>query len=232
MNYKNWNKETYKNFIKYLFELKDEKYKEMQKRIIKNERIKIIGIRVPILKKIAKEISKHNYIDFIRYNTHTYLEENLLHGLILGYIKVDEEKLLKHIDNFIPYIDNWETCDTVCANLKQFKKIDINIINNYLNNNPWSQRFGLVLLLDHYIKEENLDFIYNKCINIKTDEYYVKIAISWLLSICYIKHPKETLSFLKKTNLDKFTYNKTLQKMCESYRISKEQKEELRKMKK
>ncbi|MBR3230209.1 MAG: DNA alkylation repair protein [Bacilli bacterium] len=232
MNYKKWNKKTYEEFIKYLFTLKDEKYKEMQKRIIKNNNIKIIGIRIPTLKKIAKNISKENYIDFIKYNTHKYLEENILHGLILGYIKEDEIKLLKQIDKFIPYIDNWETCDTVCANLKQFKKLDINIIKKYINENPWSQRFGLVILLDHYIKEENLNFIYNTCKSINTEEYYVKMAISWLLSICYIKYPTNTLSFLKKTNLDKFTHNKTISKICDSKRIEKEEKEKLKLMRK
>ena len=227
MNYKKWNKKVYKEFLKYLFSLKDEKYKEMQKRIIKNNNIKIIGIRIPTLKKIARNISKEDYINFIKYNTHKYLEENILHGLILGYIKEDE-KLLKQIDKFIPYIDNWETCDTVCANLKQFKKLDINIIKKYINENPWSQRFGLVLLLDHYIKEENLNFIYNICKSINTEEYYVKMAISWLLSICYIKYPTNTLSFLKKTNLDKFTHNKTISKICDSKRIEKEEKEKLK----
>lgn len=231
MEYKKWNKKNYKEFIEYLFEIKDEKYKKLQENIIKNDKIKIIGIRVPILKKIAKEISKESYIDFIKYNTHTYLEENLLHGFILGYIK-EEEKLLNHINDFMPYIDNWETCDTVCANLKQFKKIDINITNRYINNNPWSQRFGLVLLLDHYIKKDNLQFIYDKCISIKTNEYYVKMAISWLLSICYIKYPKETLNFLKKANLDKFTHNKTISKICDSKRIEKEEKEKLKLMRK
>ena len=231
MNYKNWNKKIYKEFIKYLFTFKDEKYKEMQKRIIKNNNIKIIGIRIPILKKIAKEISKNNYIDFIKYNTHTYLEENILHGLLLGNIK-EKKELLNQIDIFIPYIDNWETCDTVCANLKQFKKMDIKLINIYINNNPWSQRFGLVLLLDHYIKKENLNFIYNTCKNIKTDEYYVNMAISWLLSICYIKYPKETLNFLKRANLGKFTHNKTISKICDSKRIDKTTKEKLKLMRK
>lgn len=232
MDYKNWNKKNYKDFIEYLLSLKDEKYKEMQMKIIKNENIKIIGIRIPILKKIAKEISKNNYNDFIKYNKHTYLEENILHGLILGYIKEDKEKLIKKIENFIPYIDNWETCDTVCANLKQFKNIDKKIINKLIKGNSWSQRFSLVLLIDHYIKKENLDYIFKTCTDIKTDEYYVKMAISWLLSICYIKYTKETLNFLKKANLDKFTYNKTISKICDSKRIDKIEKEKIKLMRK
>ena len=223
-------KKDYNDFINNLKNKTDIKYKELQKRIIKNEKIKIIGIRVPELKKISKSY-KNNYKDFIKYNNHNYLEENILHGLLLGYIK-DEEELLKEIDNFIKYIDNWETCDIVCANLKQFKKIDINIINKYINNNPWSIRFGLVLMLDHYIEEKNLNFIF-KCIKrIQNEEYYVKMAIAWLLSICYIKYPKETLTFLKTANLDKFTHNKTISKVCDSKRITKETKEMLKKLRK
>ena len=231
MNYNNWNKLTYDNFINYLFTLQDEKYKELQKKIIKNNNIKIIGIRIPTLKKIVKEISKNNYKDFIKYNKHKYLEENILHGLVLENIK-DQEILLKEINKFIKYINNWETCDIVCANLKQFKKININIISNYFNNNPWSQRFGLVLLLDHYVKEENLKFIFDKCNNIKSEEYYVKMAISWLLSICYIKYPSNTLTFLKTANLDKFTHNKTISKICDSKRVNIETKNMLKKLRK
>lgn len=232
MDYKNWNKNNYKVFIEYLLSIKDEKYKEMQEKIIKNEKIKVIGIRIPTLKSIAKEISKNNYNDFIKYNNHKYLEENLIHGLLLGYLKEDEVELIKRIDNFIPYIDNWETCDTVCANLKQFKKMDIKIVNKYLKGNNWSQRFGLVLLLDYYINYENLVFIYNKCTEIKTDEYYVKMAISWLLSFCFIKYPTETLNFLKTANFDKFTYNKTISKICDSKRVNKVVKEKLKLMRK
>ena len=232
MTYKKWNKETYNDFLKYLFTLKDDNYKKFQEKIIKNDNIKIIGIRVPILKKIAKDISKEDYKNFIKYNKHKYLEENILHGLILGYIKEDENDFLKQIDKFIPYIDNWETCDTVCANLKQFKKININAVNNYINKNPWSKRFGLVILINHYIKEENLEFIFNLCKNIKAEEYYVKMAISWLLSICYIKYPSNTLNFLKKANLDKFTHNKTISKICDSKRIEKKIKEKLKLMRK
>lgn len=224
-----WNKKTYEIFINKLKKQSDKKYKEMQKRIIKNDNIKIIGIRMPELKKIAQKIN--NYKNFIKYNKHIYLEENILHGLLLGKIK-EEKELLREINLFIPYIDNWETCDTVCANLKQFKKININVIKTYINKNPWSQRFGLVLLLDHYIKKEHLNIIYGICENIKTDEYYVKMAISWLLSICYIKYPEDTLNFLNKANLDKFTHNKTISKICDSKRINSETKEKLKKLRK
>lgn len=227
-----WNKTNYQKFIKYLKSNSEIEYRKFNQKIIANKNIKIIGIRVPKLKEIAKEISKGNYIEFIKYNTHKYYEENTLHGLILGYIKIDETSLLKMLDQFIPFIDNWSTCDTVCANLKQFKKIDINKINKYLNSsNPWSVRVGLVLLLDHYIKKDNLNYIFNACNSIKLDDYYVKMALAWLISICYIKYPENTLKYLKNNNIDKFTLNKTISKICDSHRISKLNKEKLKKIK-
>ncbi len=227
-----WNKTNYQKFIKYLKSNSEIEYRKFNQKIIANKNIKIIGIRVPKLKEIAKEISKGNYIEFIKYNTHKYYEENTLHGLILGYIKIDETGLLKMLDQFIPFIDNWSTCDTVCANLKQFKKIDINKINKYLNSsNPWSVRVGLVLLLDHYIKKDNLNYIFNACNSIKLDDYYVKMALAWLISICYIKCPENTLKYLKNNNIDKFTLNKTISKICDSHRISKLNKEKLKKIK-
>ena len=232
MNFKIENKNNYDKFINYLKNISDQKYKEFQKKIIKNDKIKIIGIRIPILKEIAKKISKEDYKLFIKLNKHKYLEENIIHGLILGYIKEDENQLLNKIDGFIQYIDNWETCDIICSNLKQYKKININVINNYINKNPWSQRFGLVLLLNYYIKKENLNYIFKTCKNIKTDEYYVKMAISWLLSISYIKYPQETLNFIKKANLDKFTHNKTISKICDSRRIKKVTKIKLKEIRK
>ena len=232
MNFKIENKNNYDKFINYLKNISDQKYKEFQKKIIKNDKIKIIGIRIPILKEIAKKISKEDYKLFIKLNKHKYLEENIIHGLILGYIKEDENQLLNKIDDFIQYIDNWETCDIICSNLKQYKKININVINNYINKNPWSQRFGLVLLLNYYIKKDNLNYIFKTCKNIKTDEYYVKMAISWLLSISYIKYPQETLNFIKKANLDKFTHNKTISKICDSRRIKKVTKIKLKEIRK
>ena len=227
-----WNKTNYKKFISYLKKISDEKYKNFHNKIIGNKNTKIIGIKVPILKKIAKDISKGNYISFIKENTHIYYEEIMIHGLILGYLKTDEKSLIKLIDEFTIYIDNWAVCDTVCANLKQFKNININKLDKYLNNtNPWVARVGVVLLLDHYMEKENLEYIFNTCNNIKINHYYVKMAISWLISICYIKYPERTLKYLKTNDLDKFTHNKAISKICDSIRINKITKEELKKLK-
>ncbi len=226
-----YTKETYQNFINELYKNKDEKYKEFHSKLLKNENITVIGIRTPGLKKLAKEISKNDYQSFIKQNTHKTYEECILHGLILGYIKIDEKELFKLIDDFIPYIDNWATNDLTVSNLKIFKTININKLNKYLkSNNPWEIRFGITLLLSYYIKEENLDKIFNICDSITSDHYYVKMANSWLISMCYIKYPKETHKYLQKNNLDKFTHNKAISKICDSYKVSKKDKDEVRKL--
>ena len=217
---------TYDDFIKYLYTLEDIKYRDFNKKIILKDNI--IGIRTDKLKYIARLISKNDYNKFIALNKHKLYEENLLHGLLLGYIKLDFNK-------FLPFIDNWAICDLTVSNLKIFKnnkELGLKEIKKYLkNSNTWINRFGYVLLLNYYVEDKYIDFIF-KSINNYKDEYYVKMAISWLISICYIKYKDKTLEFLKNNKLDKFTYNKSRQKIIESSRVSIDEKNMLRTMKK
>ena len=227
-----WDKNNYNDFIKYLKDLSESKYKDFHKKILNNNDIKLMGIRTPILRKLAKEISKGDYISFIKSNQHKYYEETLIHGLILGNLKIEDKNLFKLIDEFTIYIDNWATCDITCSNLKQFNNIDIKYINKYIkSNNPWIIRFGIVLLIDYYVKNEYLKSIFDICDKTNIDEYYVKMAIAWLISICYIKYPNITINYLKNNNLDKFTQNKSISKICDSYRVEKSTKNELKKLK-
>ncbi len=228
-----WNKENYQRLIDYMLENADIKYRDFQAKIIKDDNVNLIGIRIPDLKKIAKFISKNDYMEFIKLNRHEFYEENVLHGLILGYIKVPTDELLKLVDEFIPYIDNWATNDITDSNLKAFKTIDVSHVLNYVkSSNPWEVRFGFTLLLSHYVTECNLDIIFKACNDNKKTDYYVGMAIAWLLSVCYIKHPKKTKAYLLKNDLEKFTLNKTISKICDSYRVPKETKNELKKLRK
>jgi 3-methyladenine DNA glycosylase AlkD len=227
-----WNIDNYNKFINYLFSIKDETYSNFTFKLLKNDQIKIIGIRIPILKKMAKMISKTNYLEFIKLNKHEYLEEILLHGLVITYLN-DFLEAITLFNKYIKYIDNWSSCDTVVANFKLFKK-NLNAgfiyINKYLNNkNPWINRVGIVLLLDYYINDLYINEILNICDNITSDNYYVKMANAWLISMCLVKYYDKTYNFLLNNNLDNFTYNKTIQKALESYRIKS--KDELRKLK-
>ena len=225
---------NYNDLITNLYNMKDEKYKAFHQKLLKNDKINLIGIRTPELKKISKILSK-NYKYYIENNTHNTYEETLIHGLILGYTKIDFKDLLKELDNFIPYIDNWATCDLTVSNLKQFKKnqeLGFEYIKKCLKSkNYWKQRVGVVLLNSYYINDKYINKILELLINIKTDEYYLEMAIAWALSTCYIKYPNITINILKEKKLNKKIQNKTIQKIIESTRIDKKIKENLKQLK-
>ena len=224
-----WNKQTYAELIEYLYSNADETYRDFTRKLLNDNKTTVIGIRIPKLRKIARYIVKNDYKGFIKYNSHTTHEEKLLHGLILGYLKIDKEEVLKLIDEFMPHNNNWAINDTTTNNLKIFKNISLDYLDKYLkSNNPWETRFGLTLLISHYINEDNIDKILKICDNVKHDDYYVKMANAWLLSICYIKFSQKTLKYLMNNNLDKFTFNKTISKICDSYQVSKEDKNYLK----
>lgn len=226
-----WTKEDYNNFIKYLFTIKEENYKNFQEKIIPNK--KIIGIRTNKLKSIAKEIYKGNYQEFINQIKNNYYEENILYGLILTNIK-EITVLLIHLDKYKLIIDNWASCDLTVSNLKITKDNQelffYFILNNINNIYPYTRRLCYVLLLNYFIEKKYLNQIFNLC-NIESNDYYINMSIAWLLSICYIKYKKETLNYLKDNKLNKFTYNKTIQKIIESKQINKKEKDQLKNMK-
>ena len=187
----------YNDFLNELYKLQDLKYKEFHSSLILSDNL--IGVRTPELKIIAKNISKSDYKKFFKENKHKLYEENIIHGLVLGYLKLNFNDLKPYIDEFIPYIDNWAVCDGTASNLKIFnknKESGFIEIKKYLkDNNYWINRFGYVLLLDYYIEDKYIDEIFKLCNNYK-NEYYVKMAISWLISMCYIKYKDKTLKFL------------------------------------
>ena len=197
----------------------------------------VIGVRTPELKRIAKTIARNDYISFIKQNKHKYYEETLVHGLVLGYLKLEYNELKPYIDNFLSFINNWAVCDMTVANLKVFKKnkiksICFDDIKNYIkDSNPWINRFGYILLLDYFIEDDYIDDIFKLCENYK-DDYYVKMSIAWLISVCYIKYKGRTLTFLKSGKLDNWTHNKSIQKIIESNRVDEQDKKMLRSMKK
>lgn len=226
-----WTKEDYQEFIEYLFSIKEEKYQKFQKNIIPNKNI--IGIRTNILKKIAKEIYNGNFKEFLSIIENNYYEENILYGLILTNIK-DINILFKYLNNYILLIDNWSSCDLTISNLKIIKdnkEIFFEFILDNINNTyPYTRRFCYVLLINYYIEKKYLDTILSLC-NIENNDYYVNMSIAWLISMCYIKYKKETLTYLKNNKLNKFTYNKAIQKIIESNQINKKEKELLKTMK-
>jgi len=234
MNYDNWTENNYNFFINYLYSLEDLEYKKFHtKLVLKNN---IIGIRTPILKKIAKEISNSDYKNFISLNKHNTYEEIIIHGLVIGYIKADFKTVKSMIDNFICHVDNWAVNDIVVANLKIFKtnkEEGFEYIKELIfTNNSWKIRFGLVLLLNYYIDDYYINKVLEICNEVKNDNYYVKMANAWLISICYIKYPEIVKEFLNTTKIDDYTYNKAISKICDSRRVSKIEKNKLKEQRK
>lgn len=224
---------NYNNFIKELEKMSDLKYLEFNKSLL-NDDIKLIGVRTPILKRIAKEISKENYLSFIKQNKHEYYEEIVVHGLVIGYLKLPFEEILKLLDEFLLFNCNWATNDLTVSNLKIFKtnkKLGFNYILKLLKGKSFDKRFGIVLLLNYYIDDDYIHKIFDLIPKIKDDNYYVGMSLAWLISIMYIKYPNETLNFLNKKLLDKWTFNKSIQKIRESNRVDSKTKEELKKLK-
>lgn len=219
-----------------LFELADSKYKEFHSKLCPGTN-NIIGVRIPILRKYAKEIANQCEIkEILKQIDNKYYEEIMLQGMLIGIEKEEFKKVKKHIEEFIPKIDNWAVCDVFCAGLKITKnnKEEMwDFIQKYLKTDKeFEIRFAIVMILDFYIEEEYLQKNFKIFDNINSQDYYVQMAVAWAISICLIKFYDETIKYLSNANLDTFTYNKALQKAIESYRITDENKEKLRQMKK
>ena len=217
-----------------LISLSDEKYRDFHKNLCPGVE-NILGVRLPILRKISKNLSKDNYLDYLNSKDLKYYEEIMIKGLTIGYIKVDNDTRFDYIKNFIPYIDNWAVCDSFCNNLK-FTNKNMNEVWNFLmtylsSSNEFELRFVIVMILNYFLTEKFIDDVLNIFNNIHHEGYYVKMAVAWVISFAYIHFPQKTLEFLKNNNLDKFTYNKSLQKIIESNRVSKDDKDLMRSMK-
>ena len=220
---------------KKLFEMQDLKYKEFHSSLSPNVD-NIIGIQVPKLREYAKELYKNNKVEDIKIGD-KYSEELLLQGMIIGLqTKGPIEKVIDMINEFVPKINSWAVCDVFCAGLKITKKYPkeiFNVIEKYLESNKeFEIRFSIVMLLDYFINDEYIDNVLKILNNIKTDKYYVQMANAWAVSVALVKYYDKTIKFLENSDLDNFTYNKGIQKAIESYRITNEQKDYLRSIKK
>ena len=220
----NWNKNDYNNFINYLFEISDSEYKKFHSSLgVSN----VIGIKTPILRKIAKEIFNGNYREFLSLVGNSYYEESIIYAFIISNIK-DLNESIKYLEIYKNMIDNWASCDLFCSSYKIVKKNKeyfYKFINDNIgSSNLWIRRLCFVLLLDYYIEDEYIDDIFMLCDKYNTTDYYVQMATSWLISACFIKYRDKTIKYIKDNKLDNFTHNKAIQKIKESFRVSPEDK--------
>jgi 3-methyladenine DNA glycosylase AlkD len=219
---------------KQLFEFQDVKYKDFQKNLIPTvDPESIIGVRTPELRKYAKQLVKENKTDeFLSDLPHKYFDENQLHAFILSELK-DYEKCVEEVCRFLPYVDNWATCDQMSPNVfKKHRTELIEYIKQWLESDKtYTVRFAIGMLMQHYLDDE-FDIGYAEMVQeVKSEEYYINMMIAWYFATALAKQYDNILPILEQNRLDVWTHNKVIQKAVESYRIMPEQKAYLKSLK-
>lgn len=223
-----------KSVIEQLFELQDLSYKDFHKKLIPNiDEDNIIGVRTPVLRKFAKEFAKSELKDeFLNSLPHKYYDENNLHAFVIEAIK-DYDECINKIDKFLPYIDNWATCDSLSPKIfKKHKKEVYDKIKIWLKSDKtYTVRFAIVTLLANYLDDDFEEEMLTLVTDIKSEEYYINMAIAWYVSMALVKQYDSTIKLIQSKKLDKFTHNKSIQKAIESYRVDDDKKKYLRTLK-
>lgn len=218
-----------------LFENKDEKYQAFQTRSVPNIPAEsIIGVRTPILRQMAKEYAKRDDVDeFLSALPHKYFEENQIHFFIIS-LMMDYERCISYTEKFLPYINNWATCDQ--ANMKVLTKHKDELLEKIRcwikSEHTYTIRFAVGLLMSYYLDDDSFrtEFL-DMAAEVKSEEYYVRMMVAWYFATALAKQYESTLPYIEKRRLDEWTHRKTIQKAIESYRISDEQKAYLRTLK-
>lgn len=217
-----------------LFKCSDEKYRAFSAGLIPGAD-NIIGVRLPAIRGMAKDILKGDWRQYLADAPLEYYEEIMLKGIVISSAKTETEERLKYLEEFIPLIDNWGVCDSVCAGIKVTAKNGGQIwdfLAGYIvSDKEFEVRFAAVMMLMHYVDKNYIDRVFDKLDEIGHPGYYARMAVAWAVSVCFAKFPEETEEYLGRCSLDDFTFNKALQKTIESRRIDPGKKDELRKRK-
>lgn len=222
------------NITTKLYELQDKEYRDFQVKLIPTANKAIfIGIRTPELRKLAKELIKtNNYKDFLEELPHKYFDENQLHAFIISELK-DFNECMNYTNKFLPYVDNWATCDQMSPKVfKKHKEELIDYIKIWIKSKQtYTIRFGIGILMEHFLNESfNKEYL-ELVSKIRSKEYYVNMMIAWYFATALAKQYDEAIKYVENNKLDVWVHNKTIQKAIESYRITEQQKEYLRTLK-
>ena len=214
--------------------LQDLKYRDLQIKILPNlSPDSIIGVRTPELRKLAKTYGKREDVDeFLSSLPHSTFDENQLHAFIISEIK-DYERCMEKLKLFLPYVDNWATCDQMSPKIfkKHKKELLIEVKKWIASDEPYTIRFGVGMLMEHFL-DEDYDICYPQMVALlRSDEYYVNMMIAWYFATALAKQYDDILPFIEEKKLNDWTHNKAIQKAIESYRITNEQKDYLRTLK-
>lgn len=205
-----------------LFFNQDLKYKDFTKKLIPTvPEDKIIGVRIPVLRKIAKTLQNNNF-------GWDYFEEIMLHGFIIGYGDYTFLERLDLLDEFVPHIDNWSVCDSVSSTLKFIgnnKQDFLEYLKNFMySNKEYDVRFSVVVLMNYYFDDEYIDYCIDYLKNIKSEYYYVNMAVAWALSVAFVKYENKIMPLIENYELKVEVHNMTISKINDSLRVDKRTK--------
>ena len=224
-----------KEITQRLFDLRDEEYARFQAKLTPGvEQQLFIGVRVPVVRKLAKQLSaSEEATAFMQELPHQYYDENMLHGLLVNEIR-DYEECLECVDAFLPYVDNWAVCDIMSPKiLKKDLPRTMELIRTWsASPETYTCRFGLELLMSHFLDDAFRPEYLEIPAAARSEEYYVKMMVAWFFATALAKQWDAAVVYLEQNRLDAWTHNKTIQKARESYRIRAEQKDYLKKLKK
>jgi 3-methyladenine DNA glycosylase AlkD len=213
--------------IEMLKENQDEKYGEFQRKLLPTvDPCKIMGVRTPVLRKMAKQLKKNALCEeFLSELPHIYFEENLLHGIIISE-NADFESCIRQLERFLPYIDNWAVCDQTSPKVfKKHKDELLTYIREWLDaEHVYTVRFAIGMLMRHFLDEDFKQEYLDMVTAIRSDAYYVNMEIAWYMATALAKQWETTVPYLEEGKMDPWVHNRTIQKARESYRISEEQK--------
>lgn len=218
------------NLRQELFNNQDTDYREFHARLIPTtDKDRIIGVRVPVLRNIAKNIDANVT------NELYYHEEKMVYGFYIGYKKCTLQEHIEDMRSFVPLIDNWAVCDSCCSSFKFTKKhLDelYDFYISYIGKEEYGTRFAVVMLMSYYLVDDYIDRVLDVLLSIDDDRYYVMMAIAWALSVAFVKYEAKVVPILESKTLPKELHNTTIQKIKDSYRVDKETKNYLSTLKK
>ena len=228
--------EMLKDVLARLEELRDEDYKKFNESLIPGAENTTLGVRLPLLRDLSKEILRGNWRTFLEEARQSQLYEIvMLRGLVIAAAPCEFAERLELLAGFVPSIQNWAVCDCVCSSVKSAKKHlpeTFAFLQPYLQSRAeFELRFGVVMLMDYFIQEDYIDQVLDILSGIRHDAYYVNMAVAWALSVCFVKFRDKTLAVLESGVLSPWVQNKAIQKCRESRRVSSEDKAMLLKLK-
>lgn len=219
-----------------LLSLAEPEYKKFNSKLIPNiDPDTILGVRIPALRKIASRLKKGEWRAYLEGARDDSFEEILLQGLVISAARMEFPELLERIRGFLPKMDNWAVCDTFCSSLKaagRYRRELLPWIRQWAaSGEAYTIRFAVVMLMDYYMEESDTEEALALLDGIRHEDYYVKMAVAWAISMYYVHFPEIVTGYLRDNSLDDFTYHKALQKITESRRVTAAEKERIRGMK-